>query len=92
MHLYVFVFVCVCVCVCVCAFSCICMCECVCMYVFVCLCVCDCVCVGANTLAMYDLIQTCMGWLWLVGSVKLQVYFAKETYKRDYILQKRPII
>ena len=23
---------------------------------------------------------------------KLQVYFAKEPYKRDYILQKRPII
>ena len=33
-----------------------------------------------------------MGWLWLVGSMKLQVSFAKEPYKRDYILQKRPII
>jgi len=33
-----------------------------------------------------------MGWLWLVGSIKLQVYFAKEPYKREYILQKRPII
>jgi len=33
-----------------------------------------------------------MGWLWLVGSIKLQVSFAKETYKRDDILQKRPII
>ena len=31
-----------------------------------------------------------MGWLWLVGSIKLQVSFAKEPYKRDYILQKRP--
>jgi len=30
-----------------------------------------------------------MGWLRLVGSLKLQVSFAKETYKRDYILQKR---
>ena len=30
-----------------------------------------------------------MGWLRLVGSIKLQVSFAKETYKRDYILQKR---
>jgi len=28
----------------------------------------------------------------LVGSIKLQVSFAKEPYKRDYILQKRPII
>jgi len=28
----------------------------------------------------------------LVGFLKLQVSFAKESYKRDYILQKRPII
>ena len=33
-----------------------------------------------------------MGWLWLVASIKLQVSFAKETYKRDDILQKRRII
>jgi len=33
-----------------------------------------------------------MGWLQLVGSLKLQVSFAKEPYKRDDILQKRPII
>jgi len=33
-----------------------------------------------------------MGWLRLVGSLKLQVSFAKEPYKRDYVLQKRPII
>ena len=33
-----------------------------------------------------------MGWLRLVGSLKLQVSFAKEPYKRDHILQKRPII
>ena len=31
-----------------------------------------------------------MGWLWLVGSKKY-VSFAKEPYKRDYVLQKRPI-
>jgi len=36
--------------------------------------------------------EGCMGWLQLVGSIKLQVSFAKETYKRDDILQKRPII
>jgi len=35
---------------------------------------------------------TAMGWLRLVGSLKLQVSFAKEPYKRDYILQKRPIV
>ena len=33
-----------------------------------------------------------MGWLRLVGSLKLLVFFAKEPYKRDNILQKRPII
>jgi len=33
-----------------------------------------------------------MGWLRLVGSFKIQVSFAKEPYKRDYILQKRPRI
>jgi len=32
-----------------------------------------------------------MGWLRLVGSLKIQVSFSKEPYKRDYILQKRPI-
>jgi hypothetical protein len=33
-----------------------------------------------------------MGWLRLVGSSKIQVSNAKEPKKRDYILQKRPII
>jgi len=33
-----------------------------------------------------------MGWLLLVGSLKLQVSFAKEPCERDNILQKRPII
>jgi len=32
------------------------------------------------------------GWLQSVVSLKLQVSFAKEPYKRDYILQKRHII
>ena len=32
-----------------------------------------------------------MGWLRFVGSFKLQVSFAKETYKRDDILPKRPM-
>jgi len=36
--------------------------------------------------------NTSMGWLWLVGSIKLYVSFAKEAYKRDNILQKRRII
>ena len=33
-----------------------------------------------------------MEWLRLVGSLKLQVSFVKEPYKRDHILQKRPVI
>ena len=33
-----------------------------------------------------------MGWLKIVGSLQLYVSFAKEPYKRDDILQKRPII
>jgi len=38
------------------------------------------------------LIYVGMGWLRLVGSFKLLVSFAKEPYKRDYILQMRSII
>jgi len=34
-----------------------------------------------------------MGWVaTIIGSLKLQVSFAKEPYKRDDILQKRPVI
>ena len=33
-----------------------------------------------------------VGWLRLVGSIKLEVSFAKKPYKRDVILQKRPVI
>jgi len=36
--------------------------------------------------------KAAMGWLWMVGSIKLHVSFAKEPYKREDILQKRPVI
>jgi len=36
--------------------------------------------------------RLCMGWLRLVGSLKLYVSFAKGPYQRDDILQTRPII
>jgi len=36
--------------------------------------------------------RMCYGWLRLVGSLKLNVSVAKEPYKRDDILRKRPII
>jgi len=32
-----------------------------------------------------------MGWLRIVGALKTYVSFAKEPYKRDYVLQKRPV-
>ena len=64
---------------------------CICIYIFICriyrtlkdqwVYVCVCVCVR-GTDAMVR----------LVCSLKLQVPFAKEPYKTDYILQKRPII
>jgi len=37
------------------------------------------------------LAQQFVGWLLFVGFLELQVSFAKDTYKRDDILQKRPI-
>jgi len=66
------------------------LCKCV-LYDFVCVCdttlyVCD--------MTLYVCV-TClfnMGWLRLVGSLKMEVSFTKEPYTRDYILQKKPII
>jgi len=58
---------------------------------YVCVCMCVCVCVFVWFLFMTAAIM-CMGWLQVVGSLKLQVSFANEPYKRDDILQKRPII
>jgi len=42
---------------------------------------------GGNVFYQLD-----MGWLRLVGSLKLQVSFAKEPYKIDYILRERPTL
>jgi len=42
--------------------------------------------------SLFDPAFGVMGWLRLVGALKLYVSFAKEPYKRDYILQKRPVI
>jgi len=42
--------------------------------------------------SLVSLTALTMGWLRLVRSIKLQVSFAKEPYKRDNILPKRPII
>ena len=41
---------------------------------------------------LYIILWPAMGWLRLVGSLKLQVSFAKEPCKREDILQKRTII
>ena len=40
----------------------------------------------------HRIVSYSMRWLRLVGALKFQVSFAKETYKKDAILQKRPVI
>jgi len=82
-HMHVHVYVCVCVCVRVCA----------------CVRACVCVCVRERAReregeCVFYHCQSARdtGWLRLVGSLKLYVSFAKEPYKRDYILQERLII
>jgi len=88
-----------CMCVCVCVYVCISvhkyMCVCVCV-ACVCVnmtagCMCVCVCVYVcEGIYVYHGARCAMRWLRLVGSLKLWVPFAKEAFKRDYILQKRP--
>jgi len=46
--------------------------------------------VRSACLLSHSYVCTVMGWLRLVGSLKLQVSFVKEPYTRDDILQKRP--
>ena len=46
----------------------------------------------ATSTTVTCVINATMGWLRLVGSFKSYVPFAKEPYKRDYILQKRRVI
>jgi len=36
--------------------------------------------------------ESAMGWLRVVGSLEIQISFAKEPYERDDILQKRRMI
>ena len=59
---------------------------CECMYMFWCVRVCVCLqlCVCHRSIGI--------GWLRLVGPLQIWVSFAKEPYKRDYILQKRHVI
>jgi len=80
------------ICVMQCVFVCIYLCMFVCMYVCI---VCMHVCIHACIrVCVYHGSNPClhMSWLWLVDPLKLQVFFAKEPCKRDYILQKKPII
>ena len=46
---------------------------------------------ASSSQSRVSIMYVCSSMLQLVGSIKLQVSFAKETYKRDAILQKRPI-
>ena len=94
---------CVCVCVCVCVCACVRVCVCVCVCGSVCICICIDTYITYMCIYMYVKIYThahthvythteaSMGWLRLVGSLKWEVSFAEEPYKRVYILQKRPI-
>ena len=62
----------------------------VCVRVCVLVCVSMCLCVMSYNTAYNGVAM--IRWLRLVGSLKWQVSFAKEPYKRDYILQRRPVI
>jgi len=66
-------------------------CVAVCCSVFVAVCCSVLQCVAVTISRLLE-ITGHMGWLPLVDSLKLFVSFAKEPYKRDYILQKRPVI
>ena len=98
-----YVCVCACMCVCVCAYVRLYVYECACVCVYVCVTERetererdrererDLQQGASNSVfdAMEGFVYVDMGWLRLVGSLKTQVSFAKEPYKRDYILQKR---
>jgi len=60
-----------------------------CVYVFMYVCTYMCMYINVYKRCMNIVYR---GWLRLVRSSKLSVSFAKEPYKRDDILQKRPII
>jgi len=95
-HMEPFV-VCVCVSDCVCLLVCVCMsarvCMCACTYAQICTYICLCRRVYGELIpAINSVCVRLMGCLRLVGSFKLCVFFAKESYKRDDILQKRPMI
>jgi len=63
-----------------------------CVWLDSCMCYMTGLCVAWHIHVWHDLCVCDMGWLRLVGSLKLWVFFAEEPYKGDYILQKRPII
>ena len=68
---------------------CVCLCVCVCVraFVYTCVCVTVRVCVRA-----YVCTRVCAAEVRMQCGLKSQISFAKEPYKRDNILQKRPII
>jgi len=47
-------------------------------------------CIHLHIFAHVAMLQVNMGWLRLVGSLRVQVSFAKEPYKKDNFLQMRP--
>ena len=96
---------CMCVCLCMCVRARTHMHACVCMYVRVCVCLCVCVCVAImclfGQLVCYNMpvghcvnysVNNRMGWLRVVGSLKLYVSFAEYRLFYRALLQKRPVI
>jgi len=62
----------------------------ICMYTYLCMYICV---IIRNVYIQAVSESTCMmGWLRLVGFLKLYVSLAKEPYQRDNILQRRPMI
>jgi len=53
---------------------------------------CMCACILMESRCVRYLCLAVWGGFWWVGSLKLQVSFAKEPYKRDDIMQNRPVI
>ena len=95
----VFVCVCVCVCVWVCVRVCLCLCLCLFVCLFVCVYVCVCACVCACVLCCKRFLEsqlnnryTTHGVATISRLLKIIGLFCKRAHRRDYILQKRPII
>ena len=95
-YIYIYIYIHTYVYICVYIFTYSCMCACVnvcvsCMRIYIHSCICTHIYKHTNaytdTTSRYPIC-----WLRPIGSLKVQVSFTKEMYKKDNILQKKPII